>query len=543
MRAIGWQLVGTVAIVVLLPAGVWARPAPRTGHVAELEREVELLRTTVEAAYREIDDFRQAQQAREKATAAAAEAAEAATKAIEALSGRLGDVERRLEDKTRELQAAHEALAEATRKPRPTYPLRFDAQLRIRPVFQDNLSDLSDATGDRDAYYGHRLRLGALFEPVAWLQVYAQLQNASRFGLVDASGRAVDLQFGVQQSHLRIQLGDIGYGEGYLQAGRQELQFGSGRLVGSDDFALQPRFFDGFLAHYNYRKFFDADAFLVTLAERQTPFGSDRYLAGGGAEFHFLELFAPQLGHGTLAVELLGLDDRHPEAERKLINVGVRLFGDVVGVQVDYESVWQFGQIEEPDRTIDEAGGPYTRALDHFAAAHFLKLGYAFERDLLGFGMAFGGTFSWASGDANWRDKTNARFDPLYPNAHPWWGQMDLFGWSNVLEGGMWFHTEPTTGLFFDFQYHHFRMVEPAGQVAGFGTQAAAVVAPGVYNRDATLGHEIDLLLGYSFNQHFALEAGYGVFLPGAGAAACQGLGGQDGDPAHWFYLKAQADL
>lgn len=392
--------------------------------------------------------------------------------------------------------------------------LTVHGHLLIRPEYVDNVKDFDEARGDEDLFYRQRVRLGLTVRPLEWLRLRADLQNATLWGVETPGASDPQNRLGFYQAYLSL---DVPFAPGLtLEGGRLALEYGAGRLIGADDFILTPRFFDGAVARYTYAPYIQVDLFGSVLRERSTPIGQDRNLFGLYATTGALAGF-------TFDFYTLYLQDGSPAKSADIVTIGVRAAGEPLpGLTFDAEAAVQVGRTDTVAR----------EDVEHLATAYFVAVDYAipvFGRPTLG---AF---FSSASGDGDPADDRNVGFDPLFPSRHPYWGRLDLISWTNVIDFGGRLRWTPATGLDLLVEAHRFLAVEPRGSVPGlWGGRTVAFEVGG-----AALGTELDLIVGWRFNEHLAIEVGYAFFLPDE--AVLDVLGGDD--RADWAYAQVRMDL
>jgi len=391
--------------------------------------------------------------------------------------------------------------------------LTVHGHLLIRPEYVDNVKDFDDARGDEDLFYRQRIRLGLTVRPLEWLRLRADLQNATLWGLETTGESDPQNRLGFYQAYLSL---DVPFAPGLtLEGGRMALEYGAGRLIGADEFLHVPRFFDGAVARYTYAPYIRVDLFGSVLRERSTPIGQDRNLFGLYATTHALAGF-------TFDLYALYLQDGSPEQARDIVTIGARAAGEPLpGLTFDAEAAIQVGRADTTAR----------EDVEHFATAYFVAVDYAIPvwgRPTLG---AF---FSSASGDGDPGDDRDVDFDPLFGSRHDYWGRLDLFSWTNLLDFGGRFRLTPVAGLGLLVEAHRFLAVEPRGSVPGlWGGRTIP------FEVDDALGTELDIVLGWRYDEHLAFEVGYVVFLPDE--AVRDVLDGDD--RVDWAYAQVRMDL
>ncbi|MGH7651379.1 MAG: alginate export family protein [Gemmatimonadaceae bacterium] len=284
-----------------------------------------------------------------------------------------------------------------------------------------------------------------------------------------------------------------------LRAGRLELGFGDGRLVGALPWANTARTFDG--ARYaisgeSYR--IDAFASSVVRVEqdrfdRNVP-GNNFYGVYGSLSRLFprsaVEPFFFWRRQSGLTTEL---------GQRGTMNfgtLGLRAAGKLPSsFDYDLQMAAQRGSLG------DESIGAW--------AGHWL-LGYTLA------GVALTprvfSEYNQASGDGNPADNKKGTFDQLYPTGHDKYGLTDLVGWQNMkhvrsgLDIAMAKHWTATT------RYSRYWLADAHDALYTGGGAVLARSATGVAGTD--VGQEVDLITSASLRQGLGVS-GIGRFLPG----------------------------
>jgi hypothetical protein len=118
---------------------------------------------------------------------------------------------------------------------------------------------------------------------------------------------------------------------------------------------------------------------------------------------------------------------------------------------------------------------------------------------------------------------------------------MDLFAWSNIIEGSARVSIEPWADAVAAVEYRYARLAQAAG---AWRTDYLQTIAPASGDAQADLGHEIDATLRWSPWAPLDLVAGYSVFALGSGAKAA--LAGEHylvPDVAHFGFGQASVRL
>jgi hypothetical protein len=398
---------------------------------------------------------------------------------------------RTLKDQVAELRAAWKAEQEKPPLFTPTF------QLRIRPEFRSNLTDLDKDAPDNDLFYGQRLRLGARFEPFKGVQGVVVLQDSRKWGSESdpsSNEKNLDLHEGY------VALNDLVVPGLSVMAGRMELHYGAGRLIDRSDWSLNGRAFDGIVVSYAHPEYVRVDAFATVVKEAGIPSGHDTnfyglYATSSYLKFLDIDLYALYLDNGT------------KNANESLATIGARVVGRPVdGLTLEGESVVQFGSREIRDQS--------EKLVDakHLATAYFFQALYEIPVVAK---PTIGGFFYSASGDADPFDDRGVAFRPLFGTRHNLMGPMEFFQWQGVWDAGGTVRATPhdTVGLRAD--YHRYYLTSDGGVLDGFGGK---VTFPSGGSK--LLGDEVDFRVSWKPVSYLAFETGYSFFKPGARAKA-----------------------
>jgi hypothetical protein len=320
-----------------------------------------------------------------------------------------------------------------------------------------------------------------------------------------------------------------------LRVGRQELSYGEDRLIGSLDWGMAARAFDGALLHFA-RGPVTVDAFGMVVRERSispdTVTGA--FVLNEGAQFYGLYGRWRPSPKGGLDLYALGyVNDPStlhsgPHGDRGFATLGGRGFLHLAGLSVTAEAAYQVGSALDPGSN---------QAYDLRAWAVALKALYTLPvwgNPYVGF------EYSRASGDGNPNDGEYNTFNQLFPTGHLHLGYMDYVAWQNVQAFHGFAGFRPW-GAHLWIDVHRFQMVEPRGIWYNAAGQVFVQADP-ARTADA-MGTEMDISLTVPLHKHFSIAGAYGVFFPGDAARPVSGLFfGRGTDTSHWgfLYLRSQ---
>jgi Alginate export len=310
----------------------------------------------------------------------------------------------------------------------------------------------------------------------------------------------------------------------FARVGRQEVQWGDGRLVGISDWRLAPRSLDAALGRIVLRQVdFDGLAAILAPPSAVTPEESSQAPtglvqdSGTGAQLYAVgaTLHVDPLLHAQ--VSGLGRIVRSPYppalTPSDTFVIDARAFGDRAGLAYAAELAYEFGRLAVVRGIRDVRAWAATAHVDWQTGLPFRA------RFSLSGSYATGGDGS-AGGAIN-------RFDPILPDARAGLGQMGVYAWSNVADTAVTTSLVPLDDVTLALGYRYVRLADPRG--AWF---AASLLPIGQdrQNDAPFLGHEIDALVSYAPYDGLVVSGGYGAFVTGEGARAILS-GRADGGP------------
>jgi hypothetical protein len=355
-----------------------------------------------------------------------------------------------------------------------TYDLfreRFYADLWITPAFRIYAEFLSAQTRFQDA------------PPVPGNQNLTTLLNA----FVEAKG------------------GEIAGAPVYARFGRQELLFGSQRLISPLPWINTLRTFDG-VRLYRASAKFDFDAFWVQPAFPNSPSATATFLdpnrsfAGAWATYRpntdtFIDAYylfldnVPTPDHNFLGPTPPSVDTVH--------TLGSAYRGKKEGFLWDIEQMFQTGQYN--NRTI-------------LADATTVGGGYHFANVL--FHPTLWGYYDYASGSQN---PTGGRyyttFNQLFPFSHYYLGWLDLVARQNIQDFNAHLYLYPTKWTRFWLQYHHFELANPHDAL--YNANGTPIARDPTGTAGSNVGDELEFIVNFHLLSTSDLMMGYSHLFPG----------------------------
>ncbi len=139
--------------------------------------------------------------------------------------------------------------------------------------------------------------------------------------------------------------------------------------------------------------------------------------------------------------------------------------------------------------------------------------------------------FAWGSGDGNPGDGVHETFDGVFGGADRFYGDLNLFFWSNLRDYELDLRIEPTGKLLIFAEYHYFTL--DRSKDAWYTTGLRPLRRDITGASGARLGWELDLRAVWMPFRGFEIMVGYGIFEPGRFVRST----GKD-DAAHGFFLQ-----
>jgi hypothetical protein len=409
------------------------------------------------------------------------------------------------------------------------WSLALGGQYFARIESRDN-ADFSSAANDQDTFVEQRARVSvraAFADRIGFLLEY---QDTRVWGSERSTALTEPLT-GLHQGFVELKPTRFLR----LRLGRQELSYGEDRLIGSLDWGMAARAFDGALLHFQWKKV-TLDAFGMVVRERAilTETTTGARVPNEGAQLYGLYgRFRPSSEMGLDLYALGYVNDPStlltgPRGDRGFATLGGRGFLHLAGLSVTAEAAYQVGTALDPVSN---------QANDLRAWAMALKAHYTLPvwgKPYLGF------EYSRASGDGNPGDGEYHTFNQLFPTGHLHLGYMDYVGWQNVQAFHGFAGFRPW-GAHFWIDVHRFQMVEPQG--IWYTAAGQTFIGADPLRVADAMGTELDFSLTIPLHQHFAIAGAYAVFFPGDAARRATGSTiGRGGDTSHWgfLYLRSQ---
>jgi alginate export protein len=376
--------------------------------------------------------------------------------------------------------------------------LQFSGEFRLR--WEE--SGASGFNNPEDSYLLGRTRFDLAIKPLPWLKFFGQAQDArAYFQNVPHPVPSYQDTWDIRQAY--VQIGDAKNGPIALTAGRQAIDLGDERLVGSSNWTNTARSFDAArlsLRHAGYR----LDAFAASVVDQHDQElnhhtkgnnlhglygGLDSLLPGATIEPYLLWRLAP--------LSLSGATEHGGRGKLNEKTAGVRWVGKLpAGFDYNIEMAKQFGSF----------------GLDgiHAWAGHWV-VGKKFASPKWQPRLFL--EYNYASGDANSADGTRGTFDELYPTSHGKYGLADQVGWRNIHDPHIGLDLKPAAKLTIAGGFHDYWLASARDGLYNSGGTLVSRAADGSAGRH--VGQELDVYGAYSVGKAISFGAGYGRLFTG----------------------------
>ena len=359
---------------------------------------------------------------------------------------------------------------------------------------------------------------------------YVEILDASIFNQ-ELPVTGIDLnRWNIQNAFVDLRVAQLNNGSIYLRAGRQELLYGSQRLVSPLDWSNTRRNFEG-LKLFSHGENWDIDAWTthpVNTAAGHGPLalydnGRDkgdhsRLFSGAWAVFHGMQNHIFDfywLWDRDTDLPLTGAKrSRHTVGSRWQHNSPVKNeCCEVTRIwHLDVEGGYQFGH----DTSQDVRAAFFTAGLGH----SWKNMPWA---------PSFWVYYDWASGDDNQFDDETNTFQQLFPLGHAYLGIIDNVARQNISDVNCKLVMKPMDKLTLIAQMHWMDLATDKDRIYN-----VAGVPLGTRNVGDEIGEELDLVGNYQVNANLGIQAGYSWFWYGS---AVENSGLRRGD-ASQFYLQ-----
>lgn len=300
-----------------------------------------------------------------------------------------------------------------------------------------------------------------------------------------------------------IKLANVNNGPVYVRAGRQELLYGSQRLISTLDWVNTRRTFQGVKAFWRTPTW-DIDAFWMRpmVIEKGNVDNWD-------TNQNFYGLWAshrPKPGH-LIDLYYLSLDNNRNVSPTNLSlgnimqgnsivhTLGGRLVGNIDSFLYELEGMYQFGQRSNLD-------------ISAFAVA--TGVGYRLPMPMNPQAWI---RYDFASGDGKSTDGRSNTFNQLFPFGHYYMGFLDRVGRQNIHDFNAQFTMHPAPWITFISQYHRFYLANNRDYL--YNAAGLATLRDITGQSGSHIGDEIDFRANFHVNRHQDVLVGYSKMFSG----------------------------
>lgn len=357
----------------------------------------------------------------------------------------------------------------------------------------------SRLTGKSDVFDLLRLRLYGDLWYKDIFRIYIETLSSTSVNQ-DLAPLKTDLEpFEPLNAFFDLKIGEIDNKPVYLRCGRQELLFGSERLVTPLEWANTRQTFQGVHALWSNGTW-DFDAFWVqpvipenvafpSIDHRQDFYGT--WLTYHPNAKQWVDLYWLFLDNSDKS-KTMGIT-QDPTSVHTL---GTRWTGEEQGYLWDFEPIAQLGQ---------RGNEPI------LAGAVTAGLGYYFEK--LPMNPTFWAYYDWASGDRHPGSGDYTTFNQLYGFGHYYLGFMDLIGRENIRDWNAQVYLYPTKWISFNCQYHILNLDSARDALYGPAGQVSRVSPNGSAGGD--VGQELTFIVNFHLGPHSDILTGWSKLYAG----------------------------
>ncbi|MDO8894911.1 MAG: alginate export family protein [Nitrosomonas sp.] len=300
-----------------------------------------------------------------------------------------------------------------------------------------------------------------------------------------------------------IKVASVNNGPVYVRVGRQEMLYGSQRLISTLDWVNTRRTFQGVKAFWRTPTW-DVDAFWMRpmVIEKGNVDNWD-------TQQNFYGLWAtnkPKPGH-LVDLYFLSLDNNRNlssanvlagnilQGNSNLHTLGGRFAGNFDNLLYELEGMYQFGQRSNLD-------------ISAFAVA--TGVGYRLPLPMNPQGWI---RYDFASGDSKSNDGRSNTFNQLFPFGHYYMGFLDRVGRQNIHDINAQFTLHPMPWVTFISQYHRFYLANNTDYL--YNAAGLATMRDPTGQSGSHVGDEIDFRANFHVSRHQDVLVGYSKLFSG----------------------------
>jgi len=378
----------------------------------------------------------------------------------------------------------------------PTW-LRFSGEFRDRA---EGRTAFNFVPGSGDGYDLTRFRLNLEFMPKKWLRFFVQGQDSQAPGINSANlNPMLKDDFDLRQGYAEFDAGPQSRVQ--FRVGRQELNFGAQRLVGSFDWGNTSRSYDAARLTLTWSRA-RVDVFAsspvsirMTSPDKRQP-GVNLYgVYGSLSNRSERTTLQPYIFWKTNPQVT---NEEGQPGDEDLFTLGFRWIG-----------TWP----AHFDTAVEMARQAGSYSNDSIAAwAGYWIGGYTLAALPLTPRLSI--EYDYATGNRRPGDGEVNTFDQLYPTNHAYYGITDQVGWRNLRALRMGTDFSPHRKIKANFDYYFFWLASPFDGLYNAGGSLVVKAPPGeALHTD--VGQEFDVFMSYAFAPELSFGAGFGHLFPG----------------------------
>ena len=363
--------------------------------------------------------------------------------------------------------------------------LDIGGQYRARLHNERNMRGFG-LTGRDDDFLLHRTRLFANWEVSDQIRVYGEYIDAES-NYENFPPRNIEVnRSDMQNLFVDAKLMERDSGDLWCRVGRQELLYGSQRLISPLDWANTRRTFEGVKAYWKGTDW-DIDAFFT----RPVIINPTKFDSADQSQ-NFSGVFATYKGTPNRTTNLYGIRYIETDATRFEFNTfGGNLQGTEGDWLWDLEGAYQTGHFGANDHNVG-----------------FFTLGGGKKFDQYDWKPVLWAYYDWSAGSNQLRNG----FHHLFPLGHKYMGFMDLYGRRNLEDANFSLTFKPHEKLTV-LAWHHVFFLQNGNDVPYNINMTPFVTTPG---GKQYLGQELDILCTWQFHPRQDLVFGYSHFWHGS---------------------------
>jgi hypothetical protein len=336
--------------------------------------------------------------------------------------------------------------------------------------------------------------------PTSFLTGYVQSIDTHALGLpthvIGANMRDV---FDDRQAYLNFHVKSENVPIAFI-AGRQELKFGSERVLGISDWVNNSRSWDGFVARIGDKNRVDLFSTSVVAVH---PESLDKH--GAGLTFHG--------AYGILSnvIPKTRIDPYVLVRTVRGVTSQQNLKGNEVEVTFGAEAQGQLPAHFDYVINGSLQRGSYANDSIH-AGQNFGKLNYSLPK--IPWRLRLGGEYDFATGNSHRNAYRVSTYDQQYPSNHDAFGLTDLFGYQNIRQERLNLDLAPSKNLTFLVQGEFLNLVNTHDNLYS-SAAGTTIKAPTAGFSSNAIGSGLDVSGKYVFHDYVVANFGVGHLFPG----------------------------